>query len=61
MLTRSCLPVDVRFPPKATEALLCSEMTRWARTEVTPRSFDHLVGGSKQYCRHVKAERLGGL
>jgi hypothetical protein len=25
------------------------------------RSFDHLVGGSKQHRRHVKAERLGGL
>jgi hypothetical protein len=25
-------PVDVRFNPKATEALLCSEMTQWART-----------------------------
>jgi hypothetical protein len=22
--------LDVRFPPKATETLLCSEMTRWA-------------------------------
>jgi hypothetical protein len=22
--------VDVRFPPKATEALPCNEMTRWA-------------------------------
>jgi hypothetical protein len=26
--SRSCLPVDVRFSPKATEALLCNEMTR---------------------------------
>src|SRR4029077_3348812 len=26
------LPFDVRFPPKATEALLCSEMTRRAKT-----------------------------
>jgi hypothetical protein len=29
--TRLCLPVDVRFLPKATEALLCSEMTRRAK------------------------------
>jgi hypothetical protein len=29
---RSCLPFDVRFHPKATEALLCSEMTRRARS-----------------------------
>ena len=27
--------VDVRFPPKATEALLCSEMTRWATSRHT--------------------------
>ena len=41
MLTRSCLPVDVRFPPKATEALLCSEKTRWARTGSPNPSFEH--------------------
>jgi hypothetical protein len=36
---RSCPPVDVRFPPKATEAPLCSEMTRRAISGHRPRPF----------------------
>jgi hypothetical protein len=28
--SRRCLSSDVRFAPKATEGLHCSEMTRWA-------------------------------
>jgi hypothetical protein len=34
--SRSGLPSDVRFDLKATEALLCSEMTRWANSSQPP-------------------------
>jgi hypothetical protein len=43
---RLCLPVDVRFSPKATEALLRSEMTRWAKSESRTILLNHLVGRS---------------
>jgi len=39
---RSCPPVDVRFPPKATEALLCSEMSRWANRKHLRKERGHL-------------------
>ena len=36
--SRTCLPVHVRFGPKATYIRRCREMTRWAKEDVaTPR------------------------
>jgi hypothetical protein len=56
--------VDVRFPPKATEALPCNEMTRWAISGLMHRSkglFDDLVGQREQLIRDFQVKRLGGL
>jgi hypothetical protein len=61
---RSCLSVDVRFPPKATEALLSSEMSLRAITGLMHRSkglFDDLVGQREQLIRNFQVKRLGGL
>jgi hypothetical protein len=45
--TRLCLPVDVRFLPKATEALLCSETTRRANSRHR-QLFDDLISAGKE-------------
>ena len=55
------LPVNFRYALLATEIARRCNMSRRAKMRRGARSFDHLVGGSKQHRRHVKAERLGGL
>ena len=63
--SRSCLPVQVRFGPKATEMLHGREMTRRAKSLNAPQHaaalFDHFVGGGECDRRDGEALRVGDL
>jgi hypothetical protein len=53
--------VTSALPPKSGHRRVTTACPFCVISRHRAASFNHLVGGSKQYIRHVKAERLGGL